>query len=164
MNDFALYYTAKKEVGQANSYRNIRGSVPFKAVVNEKEAHDISTGAKKCCSKVPNVMFYKMPEYKSLKEVKELPAEFRSTVTKFCKDDDRAMTTMICLQVSYEFGGTDRDIAICSQITNQVIQLKAQLTQRLIKMAMKENGITDYTVVETNAAEEELTKDGKDYE
>lgn len=31
-------------------------------------------------------------------------------------------------------------------------------------MAMKDNGITDYTVVETNAAEEELMKDGKDYE
>lgn len=80
MNDFALYYSEKKEVGQANSYRNVRGSVPFKSVVNEKEAKDISTGAKKCCSKVPNVMFYKMPEGNNLKEVKELPAEFRTTV------------------------------------------------------------------------------------
>lgn len=31
-------------------------------------------------------------------------------------------------------------------------------------MAMKENGITDYTVVETNEAEEELLKEGKNYE
>lgn len=165
MNDFALYYTAKTEVGQANSYRNIRGSVPFKAVVSEREARDISTGKEKCCKRVPSVMFYKMPDYKTIKnKVREIPAEFTKTVNQYCQGDDQIMTTMICLTVQYEFGGTDRNIAICSQITNQVIQLKAQLTQRLIRMAMKQNGITDFTIVETNKDEEELASEGKSYE
>lgn len=115
MNDFALYYTARKEVGQANSYRNIRGSVPFKSVVEEKEASNIASGAEKCCKRLEkNIMFFKKPESESIKDVKELPSEFKTTVDRFCKDDERVMRTMVCLQVNYEFGGTDRKLAICS--------------------------------------------------
>jgi hypothetical protein len=151
LNDFALFFTDKRESGQSASYRHVKGSVTFKNLVFEGESKKIMGG--QCCQGVSKVMFYKLPSEQKGSGLQQIKQEFRNLVTTTFKEEAFRFNSMTCLELTYNYGLAQQNLAICSQITNQLIALKNQLTNQLIKMVMKENGVTDYTVVMTTKAD-----------
>ena len=59
LNNYALYFTEKKDKSDDGNYRDVKGSVAIKNMIMSNEESKILKG--QCCKAVSKLLFYKQP-------------------------------------------------------------------------------------------------------
>lgn len=156
MNDFALYFTTQKDNSRLNGYRDVRGSMAFKNMVLESEKTIIKGS---CCQAVSNLVFFNLPAFmvNKNKELggRQLETGLKELVEEQMKEAVFQWDAMTCIQLKdkYQSDLKKPKMAICSMNTNDLAELRSQVTRSIVKTVMLKNGITDYSIVEQSKAE-----------